>query len=136
MLPTLENGDYLVLEKSFLRELEYKRGDIVIFKADIKSSIPSERDLVKRIIATEGDHLVIMDNEIFVNDKKINENYILKKEKYQNIDIYIEKNSYFVMGDNRKISLDSRNSEIGMINKKDILGKVILKMFPFKRFRG
>lgn len=136
MLPSLENGDYLVLRKPFLNDFEYKKNDIIIFKANIKSSINNKRDLVKRVIATEGDHIVIYNNTVYINDEKIEEDYILESKMNDNLDIYIDEDCYFVMGDNRKVSLDSRNKEIGVIKEDDILGKVIIKMFPFEKFEG
>jgi signal peptidase I len=130
MMPTLENNDYLIVKKQILGNFEYKKNDIIIFKVNIKSDIKRNKDLVKRIIATEGDHIQIINDVVYVNNELLKEKYILSNETKGNIDLFVNNNCFFVMGDNREFSLDSRSENIGEINKEDVLGKVILKMFP------
>ena len=133
MNPNLENNDYLIVKKPFLNYFDYKRNDIVVFKTEIKTSINSKKDLVKRIIAIEGDEIQIKDGKVYLNSKLLFEDYIKNKNTEGNIDLIVAKNSFFVMGDNRKVSFDSRYELIGVINEEDILGKVVVKMFPFKQ---
>jgi signal peptidase I len=128
MMPTFENNDYLIVKKQVLGNFEYKKNDIIIFKVKIKSN----KDLVKRIIATEGDHIQIVNDVVYVNDKMLKEKYILSNETKGNIDLFVNNNCFFVMGDNREVSFDSRSESVGEINIENVLGKVILKMFPIK----
>ncbi|MDM8534715.1 signal peptidase I [Clostridiaceae bacterium HSG29] len=133
MDPTLENNDYLIVKKPFLNYFEYKRNDIIVFETEIKSSLNNKKDLVKRIIAIEGDRIQIENGQVYLNEKLLNENYIVDKNTDGDIDLIVAENSFFVMGDNREVSFDSRYESIGLINKVDILGKVIVKMLPFKK---
>ena len=133
MSPTLENNDYLIVKRPFLNYFDYKRNDIIVFETEIKSSINNKKDLVKRIIAIEGDRIQIKNGQVYLNGKLLNENYIVSKNTEGNIDLIVAKNSFFVMGDNRKVSFDSRFESIGLINKVDVLGKVVVKMLPFKK---
>lgn len=121
MFPTYNNEQHLGVLKTFQN---IKQGDIVIFKShDIYENI-----YVKRIIGLPNDHIVIKNNEVYINDIKLKEKYL---PPYVNtngeIDIIIPNNEYFVMGDNRSQSKDSRL--IGTIKKDDIMGKVIFEMF-------
>lgn len=133
MLPTLKDNNYLIVKKNFLNGENYDRGDIIVFNATIKSSLQNEKDLVKRIIAIQGDTVKIEKNHVYVNDQLISENYLAEEKTVGSLEIVVEKDSYFVLGDNRKVSLDSRESSIGLIKEYEILGKVIIKMFPFKK---
>ena len=114
-------------EKVIYKKGEAGKGEIVIIKrVDL-----SVKYLVKRIIAVEGDTLEIKDNELYLNNEVVNEPYI--KEKMESTDynkITIPTGKVFVMGDNRNKSVDSRSSTIGLIDVKDIEGKVIFKL-PF-----
>lgn len=123
MEPTLKNNDHcLVLKTGY----SLNRGDTVVFK-----DVQSNKLLIKRIIAMEGDTVKIENDSVSVNGEKLNEPYLIPYP--QNTDFtygsgVIENNvkadTVYVLGDNRLISKDSRI--IGSINKKEILGKVIL----------
>lgn len=131
MTPTLNENNYLVVKKAFLNEKQYERGDIIVFHASVKNSLQNEKDLVKRIIAIQGDTVRIKNNQVYVNDEMITENYLKEDKTAGDLELIVKPNSYFVLGDNRKVSLDSRGS-IGLVNKSEILGKVIIRMFPFE----
>lgn len=133
MAPTLKNNNYLIVKKEFLSDKQYKRGDIIVFNAAIQSSLQDKKDLVKRIIAIPGDSVRIENNHVFVNDLMISENYLTEDKTLGDLEIVVDADSYFVLGDNRKVSLDSREGSIGLIKEKEILGEVIIKMFPFER---
>lgn len=133
MAPTLKNNNYLIVKKGFLRENDYKKGDIIIFQTAVKSSLKNEKDLVKRIIAVEGDEVKIENNHVYINENLIQENYLKNDITLGTLKIKVDKGNYFVMGDNREISLDSRQDSIGLVNQNQILGKVIVKMFPFEK---
>ena len=96
--------------------------------------ISKAKYLIKRVIGLPGDKIEYKDNVLYVNGEKIKEDFLNKNIKTENFSLAslgyqkIPKDMYLVLGDNREDSLDSR--EIGLIKKKDILGKVSLKIWP------
>ncbi|MBQ8234637.1 MAG: signal peptidase I [Bacilli bacterium] len=118
---TFKNGDILLLSKM---DKKYERMDIVVFTYN------GER-LIKRIIGLPGEKVKIENNKLYINDEEI-------KDYRENIEMLnyeleevIEDNHYFVLGDNRNNSIDSR--KLGTINIENISGKVIFSIIPFKK---
>lgn len=126
MLNTLKNNEYILIKKS---NKNFFRKDIIIFKKILKNRIVKKQTFIKRIIAKEGDHLIIKDGEIYLNNKKLSEKYLKSDYTKGSIDIIIPEDNYFVMGDNRKESLDSRNEQIGLVKKSEIIGKLKYEIF-------
>ena len=128
MEPVLKENDIVVTFK----KNEFKHGDIIAFYYN-------NRILVKRIIATSSEWVNIdEDGNVFVNNNLIDEPYIKEKSLGESNIEYpyqVPEGSYFVLGDKRKISLDSRIDEIGSIPKEDIIGKIIFKTWPLKRIK-
>ena len=127
MAPTLTEDDIVVC----IKKNEYKQGDIIAFYYNNKI-------LVKRVIATSMEWVEIeTDGSVYVNDRLLEEKYI-KKKSLGDADIefpyQVKEDTYFVLGDQRKTSIDSRNSEIGAISKEDIIGKILFKVWPIKNF--
>ena len=133
MYPTLVENDYLIINRMAYKIGEPKDGDIIVFKTDLLQEDGTHKDLVKRVIATEGDHLVIKDFKVYVNEKLVEEPYINGQYTTGDIDIIIPENKIFAMGDNREKSLDSRYEEVGLVKEKDIMGKVMIRLFPFNK---
>lgn len=151
MYPTLDNNDYLIINR-ISRYTGVKRGSIVVFdstmpingsevEADkttakkimdfILQDDSSTKDLVKRVIAVGGDHLVIKDNKVFVNGKEIDEPYVSRGNYTEgNIDTTVPKDSYFCMGDNRSRSLDSRYPEVGFVPRDRLVGSILVRLLP------
>jgi len=120
MQPTLRNNERGIMLKNYQN---YSYGDIIVFKS-------GNQRMIKRIIALDGDVVEIDKNKVIVNDKILEENYLITySDKVEFIDEMtefsqlVEPNSVFVLGDNRLNSIDSRM--IGSIPKEDILGKVL-----------
>ncbi|MBF8983708.1 signal peptidase I [Lutibacter sp. B2] len=143
MNPTLEDHDYLILENTH----KIQRGDIISFKSNIKFSqeelesfnlikrikLGKVKNLVKRVIAVEGDQLLIKDGIVYVNEEEIKEDYINGDYTFGDIDIKkIPKNKIFVMGDNRENSLDSR--KIGLVDVETVKGKLLIRVLPVSEF--
>jgi len=127
MEPTLSEGNIVVAVK----KSDFKSGDIIAFYYN-------NRILVKRIVAKSSEWVNIdEDGNVFINDKLLDEPY-LKEKYYGEVDIefpyQVPEDTYFVLGDERKLSVDSRNSEIGCISSEDIIGKVIFNVWPIKEF--
>ena len=133
MYPTLNNKDYLILNRLSYKFGDIKRGDIIVFKTDLKQDNGKEKDLIKRVIAIPGDHLVIMDSQVYLNDKLIEEPYIDNAYTSGDIDIVIPDGEVFVMGDNRENSKDSRSEDVGLVNESDLLGEVMIRLLPLNK---
>ncbi len=125
MEPTLNNGEIVVLIKTS----KLQKGDLCGFSY-------SNKILIKRVIALPGD-TVIIDGEgnVAVNGEVLAEPYITEKglgECDIEFPYTVPENSYFLMGDQRKTSIDSRSSVIGCISNDQIIGKIILRVWPIK----
>lgn len=134
MLPTLENGDKLIVRQLFYNP---KQGDIIVCQSE---SYGMEKPLVKRVIATEG-QTVVLDRQnwkVYVDDKPLDESYVLYEAglmmgwDYDTDIITVKEGHVFVMGDHRNDSLDSRSMRVGQIDERYIIGQVIFRFIPFK----
>lgn len=128
MYPTLNDGDYLMLNRMAYKigEPEYK--DVVVFE----SHLPGERILVKRVIGVEGDTVKIENGEVFVNGKLLEESYVNGQLTDGEMEVVVPKDSLFVMGDNRSNSLDSRYEEVGFVHEDEIIGKAMIRLLPIQ----
>lgn len=134
MHPTLENDDYLFINRLAYKSHTPKRGDVIVFKADLSGNNSNKKkNLVKRVIALPGDHLIIKDNNVYINGKHLNEDYLVDVYTDGDIDITVPNNHIFAMGDNRENSDDSRQSYIGAISLDDIVGEVFIRIYPFDK---
>lgn len=133
MYPTLEENDYLIINRMAYKFGEPKDGDIIVFSTELLQEDGDRKDLVKRIIGVSGDHIKIENSKVYVNDKLIAEPYIHDNYTEGNIDIVVPKGKIFAMGDNREKSLDSRYEDVGLVNEKDVMGKVMIRLFPFNK---
>lgn len=125
MANTLKNGEILLLNKFEYRFSDIKRFDIVVVKSH------GER-IIKRVIGLPGETLKYENGILYINDKMIEENYLDEVTKDFTYEGKIPDECYFVMGDNRDDSLDSRY--FGCFPKKDILGHASFVLFPFAKF--
>ncbi|MCD6220901.1 signal peptidase I [bacterium] len=124
MEPTLTAGDKVIA----IKPENLKRKDIVVIKdPEGKGDI-----LTKRIIGLPGEKIVVKKGNVYINNVKISEPYIKEKPLYV-LEKKIPENHYFLLGDNRNDSEDS--SVWGPVEKKLIIGKVILRYYPFKKIR-
>ena len=127
MRPTLEHNEIVVL----LKQKDFQRGDLIGFYFQGKI-------LLKRVIALPGD-TVVMDAEgnVYVNEELLQEPYVTEKS-LGNCDLEfpftVPGDGYFVMGDRRSNSVDSRNTMIGTVSPEDIIGEVFLRVWPFSGF--
>lgn len=131
MYSTLWDGDYLLLLSSLIYP-NPEVGDIVVVS---KQSYDSGSPIVKRVIASEG-QIVDIDFEngiVYVDGLPLQEEYINTATNLQegmSFPLLVEKDCYFVMGDNRNNSRDSRSPDIGQVDRREILGKAIFLMIP------
>lgn len=131
MHPTFPDGEFLLTEQISYYRTDPKRGDVVVFKPPV-----SDDEYIKRIIGLPGDTISINNGSIFINEKKLSEEYIVVETNGGNFlregDSYaIPQEKYFVVGDNRTHSSDSRTW--GPITKDVITGKAWLTYWPIKQ---
>lgn len=134
MEPNFHNGEYILTNKILYKFREPERGDVVIFKSPRNKEI----DYIKRIIGLPGEAVTLKGNTLYVNNQPVAEPYLepgvtifggsfLQEGKT----IVVPDGTYFVVGDNRPHSSDSR--EFGSIAKEDFIGVAFLRYFPFDR---
>ena len=129
MLPTFHNGDYLIIDEVTYRTTEPERGEVVVFRFPDDN----KRFLIKRIIALPGEQISISGDNINIKDVdgnrvELDESYI--RNEFSSYGTWqLGEDEYFVMGDNRNASSDSRSW--GLLNKDRIVGKTFLRLFPF-----
>lgn len=129
MSPTYKENDVVVLDKLYYKIFKINRGDIVsVSYADTKY-------LIKRVIGLPGEYVEIKDNQIYIDGKILEEPYLDNVENYD-FDLRelgyekIPDGYYLLLGDNRTDSLDSRDPKVGLISKKNFIGKVRFKIWP------
>ena len=136
MLPTLEPNNYIMLERVSNRMGKLERGDIIVFRTEMTTEDGKEKNLIKRIIGLPGDHIVIYAGKVVVNEELLEEEYLSGGETEGNVDLIVEEGKLFVMGDNRKVSLDSRSPKVGLIDIDSIIGRAMVRLYPFDEIRN
>lgn len=130
MVPTLENKQILLLDKITYKFKEIKRFDIVVIDT-------GKSEIIKRIIGLPGETVEYKDNLLYINGEVIESIYNFDTQDFTMESIteskLIPEDKYLVLGDNRLVSSDSRI--IGLIDKKDILGKTSFSIFPVKKIK-
>lgn len=129
---TLTNGEIIILNKIEYRKTDIKRYDIVVINVDGKK-------IIKRIIGLPNEVVEIKNNNVFINGEIIDNSFAsTKTEDFSLSDIGLKKipgDSYFVLGDNREVSMDSRYSEVGTIKKEQIIGKASIIVWPLNKIK-
>ncbi|GAB4112401.1 MAG: signal peptidase I [Candidatus Caldatribacteriota bacterium] len=129
MEPTLHDRERLIANKISYRFESPQRGEIIIFKPPF----PTNRNYIKRIIGIPGDKIQIINGIVYVNDKQLEEPYV-EYQSYENLStVIVPEDSYFVLGDNRPNSSDSRYW--GFVPRKNIIGKTWVLFWPPNRIR-
>ncbi|MBK3493799.1 signal peptidase I [Viridibacillus sp. YIM B01967] len=139
MMPTFEDGDRVVVNKIVPRLTEYHRFDVIVFEAK------KDTNYIKRIIGVPGDHIAYENDELFINGKKYKETYLedfksaLKDtgtltedftlEEYTG-EMTVPEDHFFVLGDNRQHSIDSRDSRVGFVSINQVLGTAKMVFWP------
>jgi signal peptidase I len=154
MYPTLEDGQFLIVNKLVYSEVDVEklskfipfvdpgddpkrnvfhgpeRGDIVVLRDPRKP----ETDLIKRVIGLPGETVEIVGGKVYINDRLLEEPYITAPWNDTRPKILIPEGEYYVLGDNRDNSLDSRSSQVGLVPKDLIIGKAMLSYWPRDKF--
>ncbi|SFQ72625.1 signal peptidase I [Streptococcus equinus] len=128
MQPNLKAGDVVLS----IKHNKLKQGDVIAFSC-------GNRILVKRVIATSGQWVNLdKDGNVYVDDKELTEPYLNgEKKSYGKVNIrlpyQVPDGRYFVMGDNRENSVDSRDSVVGAVSSKQLVGKLTIRIWPLSR---
>jgi signal peptidase I len=130
MVPTLQNGDRLFTSKISYIISEPQRGDIVVIDA------PDREDeyYIKRIVGLPNDQITVKDGLVYINNELYTEPYLTNIYTNGAVDMIIDSDSYFVMGDNRNESHDSRDTSVGTIGSEHVVGKAVFRVYPFENF--
>ncbi|OGH12572.1 MAG: signal peptidase I [Candidatus Levybacteria bacterium RIFCSPHIGHO2_01_FULL_36_15] len=132
MLPNFHNGEYIVTNLITLRLNPLKRGDVVVFQAPPNL----EKDYIKRVIGLPGDRIIIKDGNIYLNGELLDEKTYLAADSKtygeqflrDGQEVTVPSNNYFVLGDNRRYSSDSR--DWGFVSFDKIIGKSFIVAWP------
>ena len=139
MEPTFFNGDYVFISKqAYTLFGDPERGDVVVFHTGMQTDDGEDKNLIKRIIGLPGDQVEIIDGYVYLNGEKLDEPYaeqLSVGECDLEFPYQVPQEQYFVLGDMRESSIDSRNTLIGCVKKDQIVGKVFFRIWPFKTIR-
>ena len=138
MEPTLHDGDYIFLSRQSYTFGEPKRGDIIVFHTELKTETGSEKLLIKRIIGLPGDVIDIEDGLVYLNGELLEEDYIpaggtMPHDAGSHFEV--PEDSLFCLGDNRGVSKDSRYSDVGYIKIDEVVGKAVIRLYPFNSIK-
>ncbi len=136
MVPNFQSGEYVLSDKVSYRLGNPKRGDVVVFHAPEAANCPKGTgcDFIKRVLGLPGETIAVHDNHIYVNNRPVDEPYLPKEFQIlpgpatRDKTITLGPDEYFVCGDNRPYSSDSRSW--GPIQKSDIVGRAFLRYWP------
>lgn len=134
MKPVLQNGDVVLVNRIVYNASRPKRGDIIVFKP---KGNENSHYYIKRIIGLPGETVEIIENHVYINGEKLKEDY--KTTDINDVGIVSEKmqlasDEYFVLGDDRENSEDSRNADVGNVKRSYIYGKAWFVVSPKKDF--
>lgn len=123
MLPTLENGEFILVNRISYRWSEIQRGDIIVFDFPLNM----QEELIKRVIGIPGDHVLVINGQVFVNNQLLNEPYISQAPIYSG-EWTVQDGFLFVLGDNRNNSNDSK--DWGPLPIENVVGKATVIYWP------
>ena len=133
MEPTLQDGDNLITDKITYRLMEPKRFDIVVFPYKENTS----KLLIKRIIGMPGEKGQIKNGKVYINDTELKDdvygNALMVDEGIVGDPVVLAADEYFVLGDNRNNSQDSRFASVGNIHRDDIIGRAWVRIWPLNK---
>ncbi len=133
MYPALSSGDQLIVDKISYQFTDPKRFDVIVFPFQYQE----DTYYIKRIIGLPGETVQIEDGVIYINGSPLNESYgseEIKNPGLASTAVTLGEREYFVLGDNRNDSSDSREPSVGNISRDEIIGKALLRIWPLSSF--
>ena len=137
MQPNFYTNDYLFISKQSYKLFggQPERGDVIVFKSKLEDAEGETKMLIKRVIGVPGDVISIHDGKVYINGKETDDNYTMDNYTTGDItELVVPADHLFCMGDNRAVSIDSRSDSVGLVSYKDIVGKVVFRVFPLRKF--
>ncbi|MEZ3433113.1 MAG: signal peptidase I [Lachnospiraceae bacterium] len=134
MRPVLENGDVVLVNRLVYNARRPRRGDIIVFKP---KGNENSHYYIKRVIALPGETVEIIENRIYIDGEKLDEPYETTNIDYVGLvsgEMKLKEDEYFVLGDDRESSEDSRNPEVGSVKRAYIYGKAWFVISPYENF--
>ena len=140
MEPTLTDGDSVIIQRLSYYFVDPKRYDVVVFPVSYDDGTAKKTYYIKRVIGLPGETVQIIDGSVYINNEKLDDDVYgaaaINEAGIAENPLVLGENQYFVMGDNRNMSTDSRNSYVGLVNKNDIIGEAWLCTWPLNHFGG
>lgn len=134
MEPNFHDGDYLFISKQSYRTGDPARGDVIVFKSELTDEKGDQKLLIKRIVGMPGETIDVHDEQVYINGQLFQEDYTNDGITNGEVDsLVVPEDSYFCMGDNRLVSIDSRDFNVGCVSRDVIVGKVFVRLFPFNK---
>ena len=133
METTLSDGDNLIVDKISYRFRDPKRYDIIV----LPYAYEKNTYFIKRIIGLPGETVQVKDGYVYINGEQLDEHYgneLMDDPGIAEEPIQLGENEYFVLGDNRNHSQDSRAVTVGVLNRKDLIGRAWIRIWPFSEF--
>lgn len=134
MQNTLHNGDNLIVDKLSYRFHDPERYDIIVFPIKFEENT----FYIKRIIGLPGETVQVKDGYTYINGKKLTSDIygkeVMDEPGIAEEPVKLGKDEYFVLGDNRNDSTDSRDPDVGVLKKNDLMGRAWLRIYPFNKF--
>lgn len=135
MEPSFYDREYLLISKALIYVQDVQNHDVIVFKTHLTTESGSEKNLIKRVVGVPGDKVRIEEGHVYINDELITENYTDGSETmtFGTSEWIVGDDQYFVMGDNRDNSKDSRFEDVGLIKKSAVMGKVVFRILPLSK---
>ena len=126
MQPTFYSNDYVIVSRQAYNLFgDVERGDVIVFKSDLVDENGEQKHLIKRVIAVGGDTIEIRDGYVYLNGEMLDEPYVAEEGISGEMgSVTVEEGKMFVMGDNRRVSQDSRSPELGQVEESSIVAMI------------
>ncbi|OGO77327.1 MAG: signal peptidase I [Clostridiales bacterium GWB2_37_7] len=129
MNPTLYEGQMLMISKINYLVGNPQRGDIVVLKDDVENKL-----LIKRVIGLPGEEIQVQNGKVYIDSKELEPDYTSFPTYASTQEAWnLSQGEYFVLGDNRERSRDSRSEDVGLISRNNIIGKAVFRIWPLNK---
>ena len=136
MSPALEADDFLIVDKLTYQFRDPRRFEVIVFRY-MDDATQEQRHYIKRIIGLPGETVQIIEGVVYIDGRPLDEQYgaeTIRQARRAAEEILLGEDEYFVLGDNRNMSSDSRDANVGNVQKSKIVGRTFLRIWPLSRF--